>query len=252
MSGAGDAPAPADAARMPADGAPMRADAAPDPADAGGRAGLLVLSASPYAGGRCDRAARHALGAASEAGWEAGLAAVRDYRVLPCRGCNACGRAGAGCVVRGDRLPELVGLIDGACALLLVSPVFFAGPPAQLKAVFDRLQPLWAARRDGRLPVLDPQRRRPLWLLAAGSGGDPFGVGPLAQSAHSALRMLGFELRGVTRATGEGSDPADAGLLAACARESVAALRASLAAFPPWGAAPVGTARALVEGAPRA
>ncbi len=158
---------------------------------------MVVLSASPFAGGRCDRVAQAAAQGVRAAGCQPRVLCLRDYPIGPCRGCNACVETGA-CVLSGDGFGPLVGELDACDSCLLVSPVYFAGPPAQLKALFDRLQVLWAHRYAPKLgpdyPALPTQDRRPLFLAALGSGGDPFGLEPLKACAHSALRMLDLEL----------------------------------------------------------
>lgn len=163
-----------------------------------------VMSASPYANGRCDRAAKETVGAIEEAGCRARLLFVRAYRIAPCRGCNACARQGA-CVIADDDMASLVADLDRLDGLVLISPVYFAGPPAQLKVVFDRLQQLWAARYAlDSYPALPAERRRPLGLVAIGGGSDPFGSEPLVTICRSAMRMLDYELATKVLVVGEG------------------------------------------------
>lgn len=62
----------------------------------GSWSGPLVLSASPRSGGNCDAAARLFAGELSRAGHSPALVYLRDYHVLPCVACDACGRLAAG------------------------------------------------------------------------------------------------------------------------------------------------------------
>ena len=72
----------------------------------------------------------------------------------------------------------------------MVSPVYFAGPPAQLKALLDRLQPyFWSDARAGA--------KRPAVLHVVGEGGDPHGFEPLVGIVRSALACAGFTLETV-------------------------------------------------------
>ena len=82
---------------------------------------------------------------------------------------------------------ELYALLDDADELVVVSPVYFAGPPAQLKALLDRLQPyFWSdARADAKRPAV---------LHVVGEGGDPHGFEPLVGIVRSALACAGFAL----------------------------------------------------------
>ena len=82
---------------------------------------------------------------------------------------------------------ELYALLDDADELVVVSPVYFAGPPAQLKALLDRLQPyFWSDARAGA--------KRPAVLHVVGEGGDPHGFEPLVGIVRSALACAGFTL----------------------------------------------------------
>ena len=99
---------------------------------------------------------------------ELALAPVSTLAIEPCQGCDAC-KALAACAASGgasdgetaeeacrrcvidDDMAEVYELIDAADELVVVSPVYFAGAPAQLKALLDRLQPyFWTDARHGR------------------------------------------------------------------------------------------------------
>lgn len=162
---------------------------------------VCVLAGSPRSG-RCVRLAEAVASGVHEAGGQAYLVRLADYEVLGCVGCGACSCTGA-CILSGRPTPsgrpgfdELARVLVAADALVLVAPIYFSGPPSQLKALLDRLQPFWAQRYllDSR-PVLPPDERKPFELLAVGEGGDPFGWEPLAGCCRSALRMLDYELR---------------------------------------------------------
>ena len=145
---------------------------------------VAVLVGSPRAQGRCARLADAVADGVRAAGLDARVLALGD----------------------GDAR-ELVAELDGCDGLAIVSPVYFAGPPAPLKAFFDALEFLWARRYQvGDYPPLPAGRRRPLTLLAVGEGGDPFGHEPLSVIAHSAMRMLDYELGRTVSCVGH--DPA--------------------------------------------
>lgn len=169
----------------------------------GSRLAVGVLSGSPRHG-NCEHLARVVLAPAVEsAGCAASVAALRSYVVAPCVGCGSCARTGV-CSRAGREAAHehsrpgflsLLSWLDSLDALVLVAPLYFAGPPAQLKAFLDRLQFLWARRYPlGLRPPLPECRRRPLAVVAVGGGGDPFGSSALLSCARSALRMADFEL----------------------------------------------------------
>lgn len=140
---------------------------------------------------------------------EVALAPVSTLDINPCQGCDACKalamRSSAGvageaegeaddgafrrCVIDDD-MADIYELIDTADELVVVSPVYFAGAPAQLKALLDRLQPyFWT---DARL-----QAKRPATLHVVGEGGDPHGFEPLVGVVRSSLSCAGFTLERV-------------------------------------------------------
>ncbi len=170
---------------------------------------VCVWAASPHIG-TCDRLARAAAAGVESGGSTACTVRLADYDVGGCTGCGACERTGH-CVFEGRRpsnrrggFDDLLSVVDDADAMLLVAPVFFAGPPSQLKAFLDRLQPFWAQRYLlGTRPKLPPEARRPFELLVVGSGGDPFGYDPLVTCCRSALRMIDYELSSVHDFVGE-------------------------------------------------
>ena len=181
---------------------PRGPDAVPD---------VVVLVGSPRRCGNCARAATALARVLCEQGVQAEPLLLSDFEVGGCMGCGACEAMGA-CVLdaregRGARpgFASLQARLLAADALALVAPVYFSGPPSQLKAALDRMQPLWCQRYLlGRRPVLPPERRRPFDLLAVGAGGDPFGYEALVSCARSSLRMADFELREVHDLVGFG------------------------------------------------
>ena len=155
----------------------------------------LVISASPRARGRSAvlaRAVCDALSAAAPAP-EARpvLVSLADLDIRPCIGCDACAcgpnaPAALPCAIDDDMV-RVRALMDACDELVLVSPVYFAGAPAQLKALLDRLQPyFWTDWLH--------TPKRPAQLHVVGEGTDPHGFAPLVASVRSALAVAGFRL----------------------------------------------------------
>lgn len=143
------------------------------------------------------------------------IVSVASLEVGPCCGCDACKPA----TVVPDKLPEdddnlavmpLVAAsdallhrcavhddmtdvrkhLDAADELIVVSPVYFASAPAQLKCLMDRLQPYyWSNLCQGTGAA-----KRPMVLHVVGEGGDPHGIEPLIGTVRSAFSCAGFEL----------------------------------------------------------
>jgi hypothetical protein len=128
---------------------------------------ILPIAASPRAGGNSQRLLEAALEAARVAGAEiAETLRPAALRISACQGCDRCQREGA-CVLEDDMRSVYPRLL-GADAILVASPIYFHGLPAQLKALVDRCQALWwrgeLLRRAGTPP---PRARRGYLLLCA-------------------------------------------------------------------------------------
>lgn len=195
-----------------------------------------IIIGSPRPDGRCAHLARELFEACVDECPQDGLSviSVASVEVAPCMGCDAC-RATQEVPDRDDEaeaddllMPALSIVesdaalhrcaieddmaavrehLDAADELIVVTPVYFASAPAQLKALFDRLQPyFWSDARTFE--------KRPVTVHVVGEGGDPHGYGPLLGTLRSALSCAGFRvercLDWVGKITAEGEIVADA------------------------------------------
>ena len=148
---------------------------------------ICILCGSPRANGRSTRLARSLAErlALERPSARIEVLSVAELDIAGCIGCNACRDTGE-CVF-DDGMTVVRKALDGADELHVVCPVYFAGPPSQMKALLDRLQPhFWLGTR------LQP--KRPAHLHVVGEGGDPYGFDPLVTICRSALAVAGFEL----------------------------------------------------------
>lgn len=164
----------------------------------------LIIVGSPRVDGRSAHLANMLFESCIEEcpGDELALAPVATLDISGCVGCDACkenvariadgldaDEAVSPCAIADD-MQELYELIDAADELTVVSPVYFAGPPSQLKALLDRLQPyFWSGARKGE--------KRPAVLHVIGEGGDPHGYDALVSIVKSAIAVAGFKLETV-------------------------------------------------------
>lgn len=165
----------------------------------------LIIVGSPRANGRSAALADLLFEACIEAcpHDELALAPVATLDIEPCRGCDSCkalmehaneaadddDEAVRRCIIEDD-MREVYELVEAADEMIVVSPVYFAGAPAQLKALLDRLQPyFWSDART--------QAKRPATLHVVGEGCDPHGFEPLVGVVRSALSCSGFALERV-------------------------------------------------------
>ena len=98
---------------------------------------ILIISGSPRKGGNTELLAEaFAKGAAKHHHVE--IVSVRDYKVNPCLGCNACFKSEANTCAQKDDMTVIYEKMSQADMLVIASPVYFYSIRAQLKAVIDR------------------------------------------------------------------------------------------------------------------
>lgn len=116
---------------------------------------ILIVQASPRKNGFCAAVAGHlqTLLPSAERVESASL------QVGDCLGCGGC--KGGVCVQR-DGMDGLLEQLQSCDKLILLSPVYFSYVPSGLKAVADRLQPLWES--PSKLPL-----RKAVMGVCAGS-----------------------------------------------------------------------------------
>lgn len=92
---------------------------------------------------------------------------VPSRHIEPCQGCRFCEKEGF-CIQQKDDMGEMNYLLRRADLVVLATPIFFYGPSAQLKALIDRSQALWARRYI--IKLADPKANfRQGFLLAVGA-----------------------------------------------------------------------------------
>ena len=97
---------------------------------------ILILSGSPRKAGNTELLVEAFVkGAAEHHHME--IVSVRDYKVNPCLGCNACFKTNGICAQKDD-VSAIYEKMSQADMLVIASPVYFYGISAQLKAVIDR------------------------------------------------------------------------------------------------------------------
>jgi multimeric flavodoxin WrbA len=158
----------------------------------------LLISGSPFPG-RCDALATRLAQELQQQGSATRVIYLSQKHIAPCRGCNSCSKTGQ-CVLldNGDDWQELEQGLADCEALTVVAPVYFAGPPAQLKALIDRFQVFWARRyalgQAQELDKIDHKKPAKLYVLHGAGTKDTHGFEPLVGILRSGLAIAGFEL----------------------------------------------------------
>ncbi len=123
---------------------------------------------SPRIKGNTDLLLDEALkGAQSQRAKTEGLI-VDKLKIAPCREYYGCLRDG-NCVIRDD-MDDIYPKLLGADAIIIASPIFFYGLTAQLKALVDRSQALWARKYILKQHLPDYGRKGAFIAVGATSG----------------------------------------------------------------------------------
>ncbi len=99
----------------------------------------LAVNASPRKNGNC----RKLVSLINAANPKISTIHLDAFRILPCEGCLNCI---SGSCPSNDDFTKFINQMKGKEAVIIVSPVFFCGVPAQLKAAIDRCQFYWSSK----------------------------------------------------------------------------------------------------------
>ena len=98
---------------------------------------VLVLTGSPHANGTTAVLADAFCEGALSAGHHVERFDTGRMKIGPCLGCMGCRREGGACV-RHDDMEKILPALVEADAVVFVTPIYYFGMTAQLKAVIDR------------------------------------------------------------------------------------------------------------------
>lgn len=98
---------------------------------------IVVLSGSPRKGGNTELLVNSFVEGARVHN-DVEVISIREYKVNPCTGCNACRLGSAQRCVQKDDMGRVFEKLSDADILVIASPVYFYGVSAQLKAMIDR------------------------------------------------------------------------------------------------------------------
>lgn len=128
---------------------------------------VLGLQGSPRKKGNSDFLLSAFMSEAGKLGAQTHIIETDKKNIIPCKEYTTCERKGF-CPIKDDMKYEIYPLLWQADVIVAVSPVFFYNVTAQLKALIDRCQTLWA--RNYKLGLTDPGRKmRRGFMLAVGA-----------------------------------------------------------------------------------
>ncbi len=128
---------------------------------------VLGIAGSRRRGGNTDLLLAEVMKGAASRGAEVQTVILNDLKISPCQHCDACLEAGR-CRVEDD-MQMVYRELEDADRIVLASPIQFMGVTAQMKAMIDRCQALWARKYVLKLPPLGNRReRRGLFISVGG------------------------------------------------------------------------------------
>lgn len=98
---------------------------------------IVVLSGSPRKGGNTELLVNSFVEGAMVHN-DVEVISIREYKVNPCIGCNACRKNSEHKCFQSDDMGRVFEKLSDADILVIASPVYFYGVSAQLKALIDR------------------------------------------------------------------------------------------------------------------
>jgi NAD(P)H-dependent FMN reductase len=131
---------------------------------------VLGIYGSPRRGGNTDLLLKEFMRGCQGKGAEIEEIFLRDMKISPCLEIYACRKDGK-CPIRDD-METLYPKLAEADIVALASPVFFYGVSAQVKAMIDRCQAMWAKKYLLKQPIAPGKSsRRGIFLSVGGSKG---------------------------------------------------------------------------------
>ena len=127
---------------------------------------VLGINGSPRRGGNTDLLLAQVMKGAESQGAETKTLILNDLKISPCQHCDSCFEAGV-CRIKDD-MQMVYKEMEKADRIVLASPIHFLGLTAQMKAMIDRGQALWARKYILNIPPLGDKRERKGLFIAVG------------------------------------------------------------------------------------
>ncbi|MFC1952104.1 flavodoxin family protein [Chloroflexota bacterium] len=154
---------------------------------------VVGIVGSPRWGGNTDLLLAEVLKGATSKRAEVITIMLNDLKITPCQHCDACLEAGK-CRIDDD-MQMVYRELEAADRIVLASPIQFMGLTAQMKAMIDRCQALWARKYILKIPPLGNKRERKGFFVSVGGRK----IANLFESALATVKTL-FRVLDVTYA----------------------------------------------------
>jgi len=127
---------------------------------------VLGIAGSPRRGGNTDLLLGEVMRGAASRGAKVKTIILNELTIAPCQHCDTCLKKGK-CKVQDD-MQMVYRELEQADRIVLASPIHFMGVTAQMKAMIDRCQALWARKYVLKVPPLGDRRERKGLFISVG------------------------------------------------------------------------------------
>ncbi|MFC1974633.1 flavodoxin family protein [Chloroflexota bacterium] len=127
---------------------------------------VLGIAGSPRRDGNTDLLLAEVMRGAAGKGAEVKTIILNNLKITPCQHCDACHKAG-NCRIQDD-MQMIYRELEEADRIVLASPIQFMGVTAQMKAMIDRCQALWARKYVLKIPPFRNVRERKGFFISVG------------------------------------------------------------------------------------
>jgi multimeric flavodoxin WrbA len=148
---------------------------------------ILILCGSPHKNGTTNALAEALISGIDQSRHEVEKIQLAEKKIAPCLGCEYCKRNDGVCVQKDD-MAALLPSVLAADVIVFVSPIYYFGFNAQLKAVIDRFYAV-----NARLKL---QTQKKAILLTAGGGKEEWIPDGIFANYHTMLRYLNWSSLG--------------------------------------------------------
>jgi len=155
---------------------------------------VLGIAGSPRRGGNTDRLLGEVMRGAASRGAKVKTIILNNLEISPCQHCDACLEKGK-CKVQDD-MQMVYRELEQADRIVLASPVHFMGVTAQVKAMIDRCQSLWARKYVLKLPPLGDRRERKGFFISVGGRKSANLFEPALATVKSLFKVLDITYAG--------------------------------------------------------
>jgi len=155
---------------------------------------VLGIAGSPRREGNSDTLLAEVLRGASAKGAETETVVLSKLKIKPCQHCDKC--LADGCCVIQDDMHGIYKALENADVIILASPIQFMGPTAEMKAMMDRCQAMWARKYILKIPPLSPKKERKGYFISVGGRRIANLFEPSLVMVKTLFRILGVNYTG--------------------------------------------------------